>query len=177
MQKIGISVCGMLTTALVTAHTAFGAARTVAVSSFNAESGAVELTLTAGDPAEIYAVGDRTDKGASIDGGWSLTNCLGSVAGDVTSFSGTLPATWKRMASKVRFFVATHPAGNPVAFLTSTAKTSSDASEGSWIDTGYKPTNDSEFATSLRLHVGNNLVPYGYVGYLYCFYSGVNLYN
>lgn len=177
MQKIGISVCGMLTTALVTAHTAFGAARTVAVSSFNAESGAVELTLTAGDPAEIYAVGDRTDKGAAIDGGWSLTNCLGSVAGDVTSFSGTLPATWKRMASKVRFFVATHPAGNPVAFLTSTAKTSSDASEGSWIDTGYKPTNDSEFATSLRLHVGNNLVPYGYVGYLYCLYSDVNLYN
>ena len=180
MQRTGFSVCGMFMAAFATAHAVFGAApaaRTVSVSSFNPETGAVALTLTAGDPAFIYVVGDKEDKGTSMDGGWALTNCLGSVAGDATSFSGAIPTAWKRMASKVRFFVATHPAGNPVAYLTSSAAKSSDATEGSWIDTGYKPTVDSEFATSLRLHVGNNLVPYGYVSYLYCFYSGVNLYT
>lgn len=153
------------------------AARTVSVSTFDGATGAVVLTLDTGDPAEIYAVGDRTDKGASFDAGWALTNRLGSVAGDATSFNGKIPAVWKRMANKVRFFALSHPAGNPVSYLTSTAPKTSDATEGSWIDTGYKPTKDSEFATYLRLHVGNNLVPYGYVSYLYCFYSGVNLYT
>ena len=177
MQQTGFALGGVVLAVLSATSVSFGAARTVSVSTFDAGTGVVVLTLDTGDPAEIYVVGDRTDKGTSFDAGWALTNRLGSVAGDATSFSGTVPAGLKKVASKIRFFALSHPAGNPVAYLTSSAAKTSDATEGSWIDTGYKPNNDSEFATSLRLHVGNNLVPYGYVSYLYCFYSGFNLYN
>ena len=180
MQKIGISVCGMFMAAFATAHAVFGAApaaRTVSVSSFNPETGAVALTLTAGDPAEVYAVGDRTDKGASIDGGWSLTNCLGSVAGEATSFSGAIPTAWKRMASKVRFFVATHPAGNPVAYITSSTVSgkTGDQSVGSWIDTGYRLTQDTVVETWMK---GNsNCAPFGYATWLYFFFNGTSGYS
>ena len=177
MQRTGFSLSGAVLAVLSATSVSFGAARTVSVSSFNAETGAVVLTLDTGDPAEIYAVGDRTDKGTSFDAGWGITNRLGSVAGDETSFSGKIPVGLKKVASKVRFFALSHPAGNPVAYITSSAAKTSDATEGSWIDTGYKPTKESKFETSLRLHVSNNLVPYGYLSYLYCFYSGVNLYT
>lgn len=42
-------------------------ARTVSVSSFDGVTGAVTLTLSTGDPALIYAVGDKEDKGVSFD--------------------------------------------------------------------------------------------------------------
>ena len=177
MQRTGFSLGGAVLAVLSATSVSFGAARTVSVSTFDAGTGAFVLTLDTGDPAEIYVVGDRTDKGASFDAGWAITNRLGSVTGDATSFGGTVPAGLRKEASKVRFFALSHPAGNPVAYLTSSAAKTSDATEGSWIDTGYKPTKESKFETSLRLHVSNNLVPYGYVSYLYCFYSGVNLYT
>ena len=177
MQQTGFALGGVVLAVLSATSVSFGAARSVSVSTFDAATGAVVLTLDTGDPAEIYVVGDRTDKGTSFDAGWALTNRLGSVAGDETQFSGKIPAVWKLTANKVRFFALSHPDGNPVAYLTSKAPAKADAKEGSWIDTGYKPTKDSEFATYLRLHEGNNLVPYGYQGYLYCFYSGVNLYT
>ena len=109
MQRTGFSLSGAVLAVLSATSVSFGAARTVSVSSFNAETGAVVLTLDTGDPAEIYAVGDRTDKGASFDAGWALTNRLGSVTGDATSFSGRIPGNWKRMVGKVRFFALSHP--------------------------------------------------------------------
>ena len=172
MQRTGFSLSGAVLAVLAATSVSFGAARTVSVSSFNAETGAVELTLDTGDPAEIYAVGDRTDKGTTFDAGWAVTNRLGSVTGDATSFSGKIPAGLKKVASKIRFFALSHPAGNPVAYLTSSAAKTSDATEGSWIDTGYRITQDTVVETWMKGK--SNCAPFGYTTWLYFFLNGTS---
>lgn len=141
---------------------AWGTAPTVTVSEFDAATGAVELSITSDKPAFVYVVGDQTDKGSSFDSGWSTTNCLGCVAAGQATFSGRLPSAVRASVKKVRFFVASHPSGNPVAYITSStvAGKTSDQTVGSWIDTGYTPKLTSTFETYAQFR--GNCVAYGY---------------
>lgn len=152
---------------------AWGAAPTIAVSEFDAATGAFALTIDAQTQVtRVYAAAADTDRGAT-NASWQAVRYLGRLAAGGTSLAGVLPRQWTDVSKKVRFFAATADAfpGTRVEYLQSQRdKASGSATEGSYIDTGHNPDVDTDLTVDTCYE--GNTCPFGVLTYFY-FFSGV----
>lgn len=125
----------MLCALMAALAAAFAEGRMVSVVSFDRATGAVSVTVGAGEQKLLYAVWDACDKGMTNVTVWSQTKYVQTVSAseEETTASWTLPEDWRADDGALRFFLADkadRPYDTTLTYLKST---------GQWVDTEIVP--------------------------------------